>query len=1042
MPNLKNRSALLSGAAAIAVAVPAAVFLAAPASAQSCVGTVDITGTVIDCAGGALPGASGTTDATTVVTSGPGLVTSSAVDQTTTLVGDLATASDLTPAVDLTSAQDLTFTSLGAIATSGNFSDGVVLTAGEDILADVGTVSTAGTDSDGVVANALGDLDITADSVTTLGDDSSGMLLTADTIVAVCGAVSTAGDNSLGIDATATGTLDLTCGTITTTGDAADAVDLSADTIVADLGTVTTDGLDSDAITATAANDLDLTVDSVTTLQNDSNGLSLSSTNLVAACGSLSTAGNNSIGAAATATGALDFTCGRVTTTGDAADAVVLTGNDIVASLGTVSTDGLDSDAVTATSTGDLNLTSGTIGTLQNDSSGLTLNAENIVAVCGSVTTAGANSVGVDATASGSLDLRCTSVGTAGANSDGINIVNTAGPTSVTGGTIVTGGPGSIGIDVATLGTGLTTVNTGAVRSTGTGSPAAVRVAASDCATVNVNVTDDVTSTTGAGVLASSACAVAITTSAGAPVIGATSGITATSGTGTSIVLNDAVRATAGPAIDANGAAAAITVNAGGSIVGRIDLTPAADTVSNAGLFDVIGTSDFGAGTDVFNNLAGGTVRSVAGAGSLANCESFTNAGLITLVDGAADDTLTVCNNYTGTGGARLALDVGGNAGGLVADRLIVGGNAGGSTAISLNTLSGLPIIDPDGVLVVDAATASGTPFALTGPVSFGLVNFALRQTGGDTFLVSVPDAAIQDVATLGDFAQELAYQSLDAHASCASARRSHANAERATPVGVCAQLYRSEDRLGSDGRSATVFGTDLAYSDRLETRRRGAQVELSVRAGGSFEIGATAGYARSEADLASGTGLVAHGRNYGAFAQFGSPLGLYGAVLAKRERIDARIANPLNIGLVRPEVRGTAFDGEVGYRTPGFGATIDLHAGISHVRTRMADFTAGNIAFEGERIASTRGRLGARLGWASEVAPFVDARVYHELDREGGTIVRSGALFDTIYGQGRGTWGRLEAGVGGAPGGGPLVSAWLDVGDVKGWGVRAGFHF
>ena len=92
--------------------------------------------------------------------------------------------------------------------------------------------------------------------------------------------------------------------------------------------------------------------------------------------------------------------------------------------------------------------------------------------------------------------------------------------------------------------------------------------------------------------------------------------------------------------------------------------------------------------------------------------------------------------------------------------------------------------------------------------------------------------------------------------------------------------------------------------------------------------------------------------------------------------------------------------------------------------------------------MSSTRGRIGARLGWAGKLATFIDAKLFHEFNGDSGVMVGSGALTDRNEGHGRGTWGRIEGGLGGATGGGPLLSGWVDVGNVRGWGVRAGFRF
>jgi outer membrane autotransporter protein len=457
----------------------------------------------------------------------------------------------------------------------------------------------------------------------------------------------------------------------------------------------------------------------------------------------------------------------------------------------------------------------------------------------------------------------------------------------------------------------------------------------------------------------------------------------------------------------------------------------------------VIGISDFGAGVDIFNNLAGGTVSSTNGAGVLANCEAFNNAGTISMVDGAANDSLSVCGDYVGSGNATLALDVDGANGELTADQLIVAGNVSGSTGINLNLLPGSAVIDTDGVMVVDAGTATGTPFALNGPTNFGLIDYALDQRGADTFLVSSPDAAIFDIATAGSLIQDMWHQSADAHLSCAASRRNDFGTTRTdTPIALCAQLYGGRDKYGDNDRSATVFGTNLSYSDRLETDRRGAQVELGFRAGTNFVVGLTGGYERAESDLASGTELVAEGHNYGAFAQYGAANGFYGALLVKRDKFDIRMSNNVLGFAAKPDARSTGVDGQVGWRTPTFGAALDVNAGLSYVKTKWDDFTAGNIAFDPDSTSSLRGRLGASLTWSGHLAPFVGAKVFHEFKDDFDLGVRSGTLDDGITGRGRGTWARLEAGLGGGAGGGPILSGWADLGDVKGWGVRAGFRF
>lgn len=495
-------------------------------------------------------------------------------------------------------------------------------------------------------------------------------------------------------------------------------------------------------------------------------------------------------------------------------------------------------------------------------------------------------------------------------------------------------------------------------------------------------------------------------------------------------------------AIDAVGASAEIS-NAG-QLRGFVDLTANGDTVTNSGLWDARLTSDFGAGADLFTNS--GTVRTAINSAAaesvvFSGLESFANAaGLIDLRDGAATDTFTLPGNYAATGNARLGVDIGGTPAGLTGDLLVVGGTTSGTTNVLLNILASAAVIDPDGVRIVDAAGGTGL---FTGSASAGLIDYQVIMQGVDAFVVSSPNQAIFDVGLLGSIAQDLWYQSADAHLACAASRKNDFGSDRKSNVSLCGQLYTGHDRYGDSNNKATIFDTTLNYSDRMKTRRRGAQLDLGYQVNGRLTIGLTAGYAHAKSSSAgSGTDLDVEGYNLGLFAQYGSKLGLYGSILAKWDRFDTRIVNETSIELVRPDGRSFGVDGELGWRTMSFGPMFDLYAGLSHVRTRLDDFTTGLIDFDPERMTSTRGRLGARLGMTGSWAPFIDAKLLHEFRGDSDIRVSSGAFADSFERHGRGTWARFEAGIGGGAGGGPLLSAWGEFGDVKGWGVRAGFRF
>jgi hypothetical protein len=733
---------------------------------------------------------------------------------------------------------------------------------------------------------------------------------------------------------------------------------------------------------------------------------------------------------------------GGVDTGGDNSPGTVVDGGEdpVTVDVGDTNTDGDNSPGIVVEGTGPIDVTAGNTTTLGDNSPGIVITGDDdpVTLTCGTVETFGINSPGVDIDSNGAITVDCDSVTTHGDSSDGIQVTGDTGPVAVSVGQVVTEGAGSDGIDVTTT-TGDQTIVTGGVDVSGAGSDG-ISAVATGCADIDITATGAITSADGTAIYASSLCGVTVLTEAGATVTGADAGIDVTSGTGATITLNDAVSATDGPAINVDGAAAVITVNDGGSIIGAIDLTDADDTLNNGGTFEVVGTSNFGGGIDVINNS--GTVSSINGAGVLANCETFNNSGTVTMIDGAANDSLTICGDYLGSGGATLGIDVDGGSGGLTSDQLIIVGNASGSTGVDLNLLPGSAIIDPDGVMIVDAGSATGDPFTLNGTPRAGLIDYSLAQRGADTFLVSTPDEVIFDFATMAQLASETWYHSSDAYLSCAAARRNDFGLVGRSQLSLCGQAYYSDERSGDRSRTATVFDTPLTFSDRLKDKHWGVQLDVGYRPTDNLEFGLTGGYQHSKASLPSGSDLRATGYNIGAYAEYGMATGFYAGLLVKHDSGKLRFTNALIDERVRPHIRSTGADGELGWRTPAMGALLDLNAGLSYVRTKLGDYDAGFIAFDDGRTDSVRGRVGARLAWTGNLGPFIDAKLFHEFDGDSRTRIGSGSLIDRLEGRGRGTWGRIEAGLAGSAGGGPLLSGWVDVGDVRGWGVRAGWRF
>ena len=142
-------------------------------------------------------------------------------------------------------------------------------------------------------------------------------------------------------------------------------------------------------------------------------------------------------------------------------------------------------------------------------------------------------------------------------------------------------------------------------------------------------------------------------------------------------------------------------------------------------------------------------------------------------------------------------------------------------------------------------------------------------------------------------------------------------------------------------------------------------------------------------------------------------------------------------------DIRSTGIDGAIGYR---FGmsetATVDVHAGLSHVSTKVDDISLFGFDYDIGKTTSTRGRLGVRGTFGGSLAPYVDATVYREFSGDGDIELFDGGDQFDLDTNGKATWLRIEGGLSGNNGPGPILAAWGDIGDRKALGLRAGWRF
>jgi hypothetical protein len=461
------------------------------------------------------------------------------------------------------------------------------------------------------------------------------------------------------------------------------------------------------------------------------------------------------------------------------------------------------------------------------------------------------------------------------------------------------------------------------------------------------------------------------------------------------------------------------------------------DTSGSAGLagfttFSNAGTLDLAAGTftvpaAVFTNT--GTILADEGATTITGQTSFANSGTIDLQDGAVGDVLTINSAFVGSGGSNLDVDFTGTA----SDRLVITGAASGTTAVDAAYLGGG--FNLDGVLVVDTASSSANAFvlgAVTGETP--LLDVSLVQAGADYFLVAAPTAAAFNPLVVPGFATDLWYQSADEVFA--------ETVKPATTSGISfwGEGYYSREKYGDSDDSIVVDGLEFEVDNELKTKRYGLQMGVDYGFDGA-RIGLTGGYGWAKANGNADADLKAKGWNIGVYGQFGGLTGFHGEFLAKHDRYDAEFDDGVFDG-EEFDIRSTGVDGSLGYRFGfGGGATMDIHGGLSHVRTKVDDIGAFGFNYDIEKLTSTRGRLGARAIFGGSLSPYIDGTVYREFDGDGEIELFDGTAAYDLDTEGKGTWVRLEAGLSGNDGPGPILAAFGDFGDRKGFGVRAGWR-
>lgn len=1003
-----------------------------------------------------------------------------------------------------TSGGDITATFDGQITTIGDTAFGAfLLSDGAIDVTFTGEVYTEGDQSNAIFAQGNGDVAITCADVTTLGAGADAVYGQSNggTVTIDCGNISTAGEFAIGIASDNTATVNITAGDITTDGTGSEGVSVSGiydtvdvavgnisigtasnglevvDTFAADVSldyntiTVRAGAVGSIGILASAAN---LSVNGGNITVEDSaaaQAINLESTNLTGQVGDIDyQASGNAV--RLVLDGQADFDIGNVDHAGSGVPAVLISSSGADYGAGVRIGD--------ITTAGDLAL-------------GLAVRAEdsNVIIETGDVTTTGADADTIDLfnlDGAGSVTWTLTT-GVLSATGDSSHALQASGGDSSF--VLDIGGASTSGLNMQAIrlesGTGSIDLTTrGAVSA----DAAPAMLLSVDNGGVTLDAQGDVTGTDG----------IIINQTGGAQVaLGGT--VSATAGDALRISGGSADVSVAGSVVGPVQLTASddtFTVDAGGSVslTGNSDFGAGTDEVTNSGTFSIADGTVL-ANLELFNNAAGGTLNlgagetlgaaalvnagtlttvdgtvvngfdtndgaivlgtglstfqavmgftnngsvSAAGDSTFAATGTFTNNGMIDLSEGNTLNTLTIAGDYIGTGDAAVRVNYFGDA----ADQLVIQGNASGVTTIMLDESTPFSFGD-QAIVLVDAATADEGAFVLEVTMASPLLQQSLEQNGGVFTLVNAPTLRAFEPAVLPAIFQGMDTASGEQVFNYAAAAAGKRHPTRGSGVGSWGSLYASREEIGDD-RTLVLAGMNLDIDEELETERFGIQVGADWLSNGPFLLGVTGGYQTTDSEFeANDTTIDADAFNFGFYGQFGphDGEGLSATFLVKKDWIDATLSG---VAFADQDVDAdtTSAEGRVSYRFAAEGSLrVQADAGVAWRDQSIDSFSTGGLDYELAETSALHGSVGVRFTVDKGVQPFIAARWNQEFDSSGDFSISNGGDALTVDTLDRGDFGRIELGIeGGSKKSAPMVTAWVEFGDVEAIGASVGWRF
>ncbi|HJW45635.1 MAG TPA: hypothetical protein VJ484_04015, partial [Lysobacter sp.] len=520
-------------------------------------------------------------------------------------------------------------------------------------------------------------------------------------------------------------------------------------------------------------------------------------------------------------------------------------------------------------------------------------------------------------------------------------------------------------------------------------------------------------------------------------------------------------------AVSSSSGATASIANSG-SITGAIVTGDLDDSLDNAAgaLWHAVGDSDFGAGDDHIVNhgtifMEDATIRlggyvngntfdnfgtlAVSGAGNVLDMDNpfpVNNNGVISFVDGAADDMLTIVGDFAGQG--TINVDVSGLN--RSSDRLYIDGDVIEPTTQTLNVnLTDLLLpraANTDIALVHVSGDSTAANFVLGnivhGANGFLTMDFSLNASidannaADDVFSLGVAVTGLND---MGSVAAALAPGAQSLVNAQVGTWRQRMGVVPTSGDSVLAPWVRMFSDSGDvNAQHSSNFGPGGTFG--FDQSNSGWELGLDTRPSEHLALGVLIGDSEGSQHLTGGAGSDRlDGRTFGLYGTWLAN-GFYLDVSQRWTGIDARLRSAA--GTQKTKASADAFNVEAGF-TAWTVAGIHVVPQAQYTHTRVGDVSAlygSQSTFVDDGGVSSRGRLGVALDTTFEGAgftwiPYGSLNAVREFDGEYNYSVNGGLLGATNT---EGTSAMAELGLGATNGKLSVTGGanWIDGGSLE----------